>query len=277
MFPLHRRINYGSGSFTFNRAAVRPFVIYLIKAHMRRQYLKLYSSYQRVLVATERTSLNGKDLDELDAASTYIKNYAETLPNSRRITLGIIGGALAIVGILSGIITIFGLQPTTTFSQLMTPQVTGLIVGIIIIVVLLVMSVGGFMLDQSFRFKRKVFLRANTIYPLDDVFIYGVEPYDESTYFLENRLFNLLSSQSKKEKEFPYDVLFTIGSVLPGVLLYGTSAILMTYMDISGTVLTRTDVQVFAGMVLSFITFVAWVGIATPVIGLIKRYRLKLM
>ena len=200
----------------FIQPIIRSFVRYLIKTHMRRQYQAIYQLYLSEIIIPNRTGENKQEIDHLRDIATDLKNYINTLPNTKNI----FASMAAVFSIITAAIGLLNIENLIFRFLLDLPSY------MFIIIIIAFISIGYFITIpflHSFRFKRALFLRTDWQHYLDDIYLGNEQGlYNNSVYKLENNLFDALDAWNQKLNELPFDKIFIIfmGALMISFLVY---------------------------------------------------------
>jgi hypothetical protein len=200
----------------FIQPIIRSFVKYLIKIHIRRQYQAIYRLYLSEIIIPNRTRENEDEIDCLRDIATDLRDYLNTLPNTKNI----FASMAAVFSVITAAIGLLNIEGLIFQFLLDLPSY------IFITMIIAIISIGYFITIpflHAFRFKRALFLRTDWQHYLDDIYLGNEqELYNNSVYKFENDLFDALDVRNQKLNELPFDKIFIIfmGALMISFLAY---------------------------------------------------------
>jgi hypothetical protein len=160
------------------RPIIRSFVKYFVKIHMRRQYQAIYQLYLSEIIIPNRTRENEEEIDYLRDIATDLKDYLNTLPDTKNI----FASMAAVFSVITAAIGLFNIEGLIFQFILDLPSY------MFIIVIIAIISIGYFITVpflHAFRFKRALFLRTDLQHYLDDIYLGNEQGlYNNSVYKL---------------------------------------------------------------------------------------------
>jgi hypothetical protein len=226
----------------FTRIAIRPFVLYFLKSHIRRQLVKLKELYLRELAYLEPNAASKDQIAVIRDIVSDVEKYIDAFPGPKRLVGGLVG-ALAFIASIAAIIEFLGLKITiiphvlqlthssTKFSITRAYFIPDYLSAIIFVLIIAIVSIIMLIIivkftNNGFRIKRTMFLESNSIYHYMD--IYSVEKdehlYKQSIYKLEDDLFESLNAMTEKPHEVPEDkiIVMVVATGVIAFLIYFT-------------------------------------------------------
>jgi hypothetical protein len=150
------------------------------------------------------TDKNSSEIDKLRKVSNDIKNFADTLPNTKKYLVGFAGVGALVMALLS----LFGI------GNFIIENIFPIIQENIEIIFIILYFIGFFIcmpFAATFKAKRSLFLCSKSQNYCNDLYFGDTKSiYENSIYKLEYDVFSKLSDKTNKSVEIPLDKLFTI-------------------------------------------------------------------
>jgi hypothetical protein len=252
----------------FIQPIIRSFVKYLIKIHMRRQYQAIYRLYLSEIIIPNRTGENKQEIDCLRDIAIDLKDYFNTLPNTKNI----FASMAAVFSVITAAIGLLNIENLIFQFLLDLPSY------VFIIMVIAFISVGYFITIpflHAFRYKRALFLRTDWQHYLDDIYLGNEqELYNNSVYKLENNLFEALDEGNQKLNELPFDKIFII---FMGALMISFLAYLGLSIVYDTTVVSFEQSIQNVLVIMLIVPILAFYAIIIPVLTYRRRRRSNLL